>query len=157
MLYVKPAKWWSEVYEIVDDSRRLTEVNIRWSREAGSFTLDGDTFDVGREGWMSGDYFLERGGTRIARADKPSAWHRRFTVHVQGTKFELTATSAFSRKFVLKKGGRAIGTVEPESCWNRRAIVDLPDELPVEVRVFLVWLVLVMWKRQRQASSSGAS
>lgn len=156
MLQIQPTKWYSETYEISEDGRDLTEVNIRWSREAGSFRLGRDRFEVGRDGWMSGDYYLEHGGNRIASATKPSAWNRRFVLRHKGKQYELEAASAFTRTFHLKKGGRTVGTVEPVSWWTRQANADLPAELPAEVRIFVAWLVLVMWKRSRDSSSAGS-
>ena len=156
MLHVRPVSLLSESYTISakKKGRALTTVSIRWFREAGSFSLDGQTFDLGREGWMGGDFFLSIGRRELASADKPSAWHRRFTVRADGTKYVLQARSAFSRKFDLLRGRRKVGSIEPTSIWTRGATADLPAELPLELRVFMIWLALLLWKRARDSSSS---
>ncbi len=155
MLHVCPKGILSETYTISAKEKGppLTSVSSRWFREAGSFSLDNRTFDLGREGRMGGDFFVSSGGRKLARADKPSAWYRRFSVRVAGTKYVLQARSSFSRKFDLLQGTRRVGSIEPTSIWTRRATADLPEELPLEVRVFLIWLVLVLWRRQRNSSS----
>ena len=154
MLRVQPKSWWSEVYRVSEDGREVTEVNIRWMREAGTFAIGPDRFQVGREGWMSGDFYVARGGTRLASASKPSALYRRFEVRVQGQSYTLAPRSAFTRTFDLARGGHSVGSVRPEAWWSRKATAHLPEDLPLEVRVFLVWLVLVMWKRSRDSAAS---
>lgn len=153
MLRVAPKSWWSQVYRITEDGVDLTEVNIRWVREAGSFRLGAESYEVGRAGWVSGDFFVERRGNRLASASKPSPWTRRFVVRLQGQEYELAPRSAFSRTFDLMRGGLSIGSIRPDAWWSRRATVHLPADLPLEVRVFVIWLVLVMWKRQSNSSS----
>ena len=36
---------------------------------------------------------------------------------------------------------------------TRRALVDLPPDLPLPVRVFVIWLTVILWKRQAEAAS----
>ena len=153
MLTVQRTRFWSNTYVIRDGRREVTEVNVRWTREAGSFVLDGATFEVGRAGWANGDFFLSRDGEGLASADKPSAFRRRFVVDVDGESFELAAVSIWARTYELRRGTRRIGDIRRTSWWTNRADVDLPETLPMEVRVFITWLVLVMWKRSDDSSS----
>ena len=48
----------------------------------------------------------------------------------------------------------AVGTIRRETWTSRKARVELPDELPLPVRVFVLWLVLLMWKRESDAAAS---
>ena len=154
MLHVRARSVFSNHYEILEGGRVLTTVNIRWFREAGSFRLDGERYSVGRRGLMFGAFFLEGPDAVLATADKPSAFFRRFVVQVGDDVYELAARSAFLRAFDLRLGRRRVGSVEPKSIFTRSARADLPDDLPVPVQVFLTWLVLLLWKRQRKPSSN---
>ncbi len=155
MLHVRARSIFSNHYEILEGRRVLTSVNIRWFREAGSFRLEGEDYSVGRRGLMSGNFFLESRAEVLASAEKPSAFFRRFLVAIGDDDYELAARSAFVRAFDLRREGRSVGSVEPTSIFTRSARVDLPD-LPLPVQVFLTWLVLVVWKRQRSSSSGGS-
>lgn len=157
MLRIEPERWWSEFYRVREDGRYVTKVNIRWTREAGAFQLGSDRFEVGREGWASGKFFVARDGTRIASARKPSAWSRRFEVRAAGRSYELAPRFVLSRTFDLKRAGLAVGSIRPDAWWSRKATAHLPEDLPLEVRVFLVWLVLLMWKRARQSNASSGA
>ena len=142
----------SEHYTISRDGQPLTEVNIRWWREAGEFFLDGQRCLVGRRGWMSGPFYLECAGRLLASAVKPSALLRRFELDVAGERFVLAARSPFFRAFELEQDGRVVGTISPVSVFTRTAGIELPDALPLPVQVFVAWLVLVLWRRQRNSA-----
>ena len=96
---------------------------------------------------MSGAFILESAGTVLARAEKPSAFRRTLLIHYEGREFTLRATSVFWRHFVLLDGSRQIGSLAPNSVFTRGAAVDLPDEWPLPVRVFIIWLTVILWMR----------
>ena len=152
MLHVRATRIFSEHYEISDGGQVLTTVSNRWLREAGSFRIAGERYSVGRRSRMGGDFFAEHSSRPPARAEKPSAFLRRFVVTVDGESHELAARSAFRRGFALRREGREVGSVEPTSLFSRSARVDLPHPLSLPVQVFLTWMVLVLWKRQRNSS-----
>jgi hypothetical protein len=54
-------------------------------------------------------------------------------------RYTLRAKSIFNRIFVLLDGAGEVGSIAPVSIFSRRASVDLPEELPLPVRIFLVW------------------
>jgi hypothetical protein len=64
----------------------------------------------------------------------------------------LEAESMLRRKFVLYEGGQALGSVQPEHAFTRKAIIDLPTDIALPVRIFMVWLTLILWKREADAS-----
>lgn len=109
---------------------------------------------MGRDGWLSGDFYVEAPEGRLAAADKPSAFTRRFEIQAGEREFELAAVSPFTRSFELREWGRAVGSVRPVSIWTRSAEADLPENLRMPTRVFLIWLVKVMWRRGGSSNSA---
>ena len=55
--------------------------------------------------------------------------------------------SVWRRGFVLMDGERRIGSMSPESMWTRRATADLPSDWPMPIKAFVIWLVIILWKR----------
>ena len=106
---------------------------------------------------MSGAFVLESTAGVLARARKPSAWRRSLIVEHSGRQYTVRATSAFRREFVLLDGCTRIGSVSPEGIFTRRAAVDLPQTWPLPVRVFIIWLTVMLWKQDEGASSTAAS
>jgi len=153
MLKVIPKSWFSWDFNIMDGSRAVADIDVSWWREKGMLTVDGIDYMVYREGLMSGTYILDLGGTVLARAEKPNAFHRAFLIEYAGKQYTLQAKSAFRREFLLLDGDREIGTLSPKGVFTRRATVKFPEELPLPAKVFIIWLAVILWKRE---SDSGA-
>ncbi len=147
MLRAVPDGWLSWNFTIFDDRRAIAKIDLAWVREAGELHLDGVKYRVCREGILSGAFVIEKEGLVLASAEKPSALIRSYTLHYNNKSFILGAASAMQRKFVLREGGQQVGSVWPENAFTKKAVIDLPADIAMPVRIFMVWLTLIMWKR----------
>ncbi|MBA4417739.1 MAG: hypothetical protein C0392_07495 [Syntrophus sp. (in: bacteria)] len=152
MLSAVPNGWFSWDFTIFDDHRVIAKISLDWMREAGELYLDGSSYRVFRERILNGAFLLEKEGRVLARAEKPSALIRSFKVECNGKIYTLEAEAALRRKFVLRGGGRTVGSVQPEHAFTRRAVIDLPEDIALPVRIFMIWLTLILWKRDADAS-----
>jgi hypothetical protein len=157
MLRASPAGWFSWNFILTEDGERLAEINLAWLREAGQLSVGEESYRVYREGIMSGTFVLEENGVILARADKPSALYRSFNVYCGDKVYVLEAESAFRRKFVLNCGGERVGSIYPEGALTRKCVVDLPEGIPLAVRTFIVWLVIILWKRESDSAAVAAT
>ena len=155
MLQAIPKHWFSWDFTVVQGSQALADIDMSAWRERGTLTVEGKSYRVYREGVMSGDFILESPEELVARAAKPSVFRRAFLVEYGGQQYELRAKSVLRRTFVLLDGQREIGSVSRESVLTRRTAVDLPEHLPLPVRIFIVWLVVIVWKRDAAAAGGG--
>jgi hypothetical protein len=87
---------------------------------------------------------LERNGTLLARAMKPSALRNVFVLEYERKQYMLRKKSSWTREVLLLNGERVLGTLSPESPWTRRTTVALPDNWPLPVKVFVAWLAIVL-------------
>ena len=126
---------------------------MAWFREEGLLTVSGVPYRAYREAWMRGPFLLETAGTVLARAEKPSALQRRLLVEFEGRRFTLQPRSLVSRDFILLDDGAEAGRIVPEGLLTRRAQAHLPEAMPLPVKVFLMWLVILLWKRAADSSS----
>jgi hypothetical protein len=124
---------------------------MSWWGEKGAFAIDGATYRVYREALLSGPFVLEGQGGVVARAEKPSVFRREFVIRHAGHEYTLRPRSLWQRAFVLFDGSREIGSVAPKSAMTRKAAADLPDDLPLPVRAFIVWLTLISWRRAQSS------
>ena len=92
------------------------------------------------------------GGRVPVRAVKPSAFRSTFEISYGSKHYVLRRRSAFRGDRVLYEEDALIGGVFSEGSLNRRARVDLPDELPMLLTMFMVWLTLLQWKRESSAT-----
>ena len=127
----------------------MADVDISWWREQGTLTVEGVRYQMSRDGWMSGAFLLEREGSLVARAEKPSAFSRKFLVRYGDREYTLRGRSAFRRAFVLLDGSRQIGSIEPTGALTRKAMADLPASWPLPVRAFVIWLTMIQWRREK--------
>jgi len=154
MLKAIPKGWFSWDFTVTDGTQSLATIDVSWWREKGELKVQGAAYQVYREGLMSGAFILEKNGSTMARAEKPSVFRRSFIIEYAGKHYTLRAKSALGREFLLLENEREIGAISPEGIFTRRASVALPESLPLPVRVFIIWLTVVLWKREAQAAAS---
>jgi hypothetical protein len=153
MLTASPRSWFSWNFTLAKDGESLADIDLSSWREKGALTVANSSYRVHREGLFSGAFVLESNGTVAARAHKPSAWTRRLVIEVDGAQFELRPRSAFTRGFQLFKGERIVGNLSPASWLNRKLDVELPEDLPLLIKAFVVWLTVLLWKRDADAAA----
>ena len=151
MLQVVPRHWYSWDVTVSDGSRPVADIAMSSWREKGALTIDGSTYRLYRESPMFGDFVLEHAGSVLARAEKPSVFLREFVVRHAGREYTLRPRSIFGRAFVLQAGSREVGSIAPKSSFTRKADANLPHDLPLPVRMFLVWLTMISWRRQQNS------
>lgn len=156
MLTATPRNCFSWNYAVSHDEDHLADIDISWWRERGTLTVDGRDYGVYRERPLSGRFVLESNGEVVASAVKPSAFTRRLIIEHAGMQYELRPQGLFSRTFELHSGPGIVGSLSAKGIFSRRMIVDLPEALPLAVRVFLMWLTVILWKRDAEASSAGS-
>jgi hypothetical protein len=153
MLTLEPTTWFSWAFTVSRAGRACAALDISAWRERGKLVVEGQPFRVVREGLMSGDFRLESASGLLAIASRPSILRRKFVVSFGGRTLTLQPRSAWTRAVVLREGDHEVGTVSPRGLWSRRATATLPDTLPLSIQTFLLWLTVLLWKRE---SDSGA-
>jgi hypothetical protein len=145
--------WYSWDFDVTDGGRHVAHLDVSAWREQAVLTIDGVAHRVYREGVGSGDFLLERDGIVLARATKPSAFRSAFEVRHDGRTYELAKESWWQRRFVLRSGSAEIGSLAPRSALGREAVATLPEPWPLPLKVFVIWLVVILWKRAAAAGS----
>ena len=153
MLRAEPKGFFSWDFRVYDASQEIADISLDWWTESADVLIAGETCRVYREGLLGGAFNFEVRGVGVARAEKPSAFFRRFLVNSDQRRYELKARSPFTRRFGLYEAGRLVGTIEPAGWFIRKATIDLPDDIPSPVQVFMFWLVWIMWRRAARSSS----
>jgi hypothetical protein len=156
MLKAIPKRCLSWDFTVMDRSQPVADIDVSWWREKGQLTVEGTVHKVYREGLASGAFILESTGLVLARAEKTSAFRRSFTIDHAGKQYTLRAKSAFRRDFVLLEGAGAkeLGSLSPEGVFRRRARVDFPEHLRLAVTVFMIWLAVILWKRESDSTAT---
>ncbi len=152
MLKLIPKGWLSWNFTALKELQAVADIDVAWWREKGVLFVQGAAYTVYREGLMSGAFILESAGSVLARAQKPSAFRRCFKIEHAGRQYTLRAKSPFGRTFILHLDDREIGSISPEGLFTRRATVDFPQDMQLPVQIFIVWLAVILWKRESDAA-----
>ena len=107
------------------------------------------------QGFFSGQFTLEALGRVQADASKPSAFYRTFEVETDRERYEIEAQSPLGRTFLLLCDREEIGILRPTSIFSRTMECDLPEDIPLPLRIFFITLVIVLWRRQNRGAGSG--
>jgi hypothetical protein len=110
------------------------------------FTLNGEAYTIRRAGVFAPLHELLRDGVALVSA-RQVPFVNRYTVSSAGREWRLKAEEMLARRFGLFDGDARVGGITPSSRFNytRDIRIDLPDELPLEAQVFLMWLLLWNW------------
>jgi len=147
-----PKSWFSWRFTVIDGSRVVADIDLKsfW-REKGVLSIEGADYLVRRDALLGGDFILESAGSPVAAAKHPSVLRRCFHITHGNKHYTLRAKSLWARQFVLLDESAEIGSISPDSWFTRRATIDLPEAIPIAVRMFIVWLALILWKRASEA------
>ena len=146
-------------YSIVRDGLLVGEIDCSFLGEQATITIGGGSYFATRDDSTSnGGFYLEADGHRVADAQKPDPT-RLFTVQVGAKNFTLKAASMFDSAFVLIENGEEVGSIAPKGLYSAKSLVDLPDDLGLEVKAFMMWLVIIIGRRRQTflGAFSGAS
>lgn len=152
MLHAVPKSIFSWGFQIYSDNVLLAVIDMSWLIEGGEFPYRNRTYYLRKKGMLSGNFSLESNGAIIAQAQKTPLW-RHFEVQDHHEHYILAASSPMTRRFVLKQNERIIGDITPNHPFTRQCVINLPETISVPSRLFMFWLVLVMWRRAERASA----
>lgn len=159
MLRAVPDGWFSYNFTVFDRSGTpVARADLSNWRETAKLEVGGTRYEAHHKGWGSKQFVLENeDGRVIAVAEKPSAWKDRFVFEHGGNRYELEKESVWGSAFVIRREGVGpVGSVRSKGVFKREWTVELPEELLLEVRVFIVWLMVLLWKRAASGTAATA-
>ena len=120
------------------------------------FEHEGENWAVRSSGWR-GRLTLERerDGYSPARAE-PRGWFSfRYELHIADRRLELVARGFLGRRWELRHGDRTVGHARGRGLFGRALEADLPENLPVAVRIFVVLTIIMIQRRRAAAAAAG--
>jgi len=152
----EPTGWASWNARITTEDREVAILSISTFKNKGAVQLDGDDYTMEPHGVWGGAGVLRKGASVIAQAKKPSFFRRTFEISSAGHHFRLESRSWTGREYALVVGGQEVGRIHSHGLTGRKVEMEFPDEVPLVLQLFLLYLVLVQHKREAAAASSGS-
>jgi hypothetical protein len=129
-------------FSVAHNGSMVGQIDRQWSGTGAVLMIGGTTYDAGREGLLSATYYLEANGKRIATAQRPSLFRRRFVVQTGGKTYTLATTSLFALSLVLTENDMQIGAITRYV--TREMKGEFPDAMALELQAFLIWLAMLL-------------
>ncbi|MFC1661571.1 hypothetical protein ACFL3S_08995 [Gemmatimonadota bacterium] len=144
-MVARPRRWFSSDYRILEGDREVTHLHLRLLRDRGVFEVEGKEYRIDVEGFFLGRFELLDGTTVLARAERKK---RKIEVRTGGHRITLEPRGWLARSFDVRITTGSLGSICSLGWAGFSAEADLPAELALPLRVFLVYLVLVTWRRR---------
>lgn len=147
----EPQRGLARRYRLLGDGAPVTEINFPAFGPSTATPIAGRRYRLRRTGVLRDHFTLEADsdGALVASATQRDPLRREFLVEVGPQRLTLCAESPLRSDYRLLDDQRPIGAIRPLARLRHGAEADLPDSLPLEARVFLMWVVLLLWSRRR--------
>ena len=100
-----------------------------------------------RKGELTGRWEIEPEGTARLRARQTSFWKSAWTLDLEGRPVEMQKVSVWNEKHRYLSGGKPVAESGATGRWSPRPTLTADDALPLHQQVFLLWLELVLSRR----------
>jgi hypothetical protein len=142
--------WLSRHFLVVDGSATVGELRMSRFRDEAQIQIGGRGLRARRTEWFGRAFALESDGLVLAKATRPSLLSPSLAVEADGQRYMLTPRWSLERAttvFQLLSDAVVQGVVLfGESFFRRslpaRGVVELPNEMSLETRLFVAWLAL---------------
>jgi hypothetical protein len=158
-LQVIPEGLFSMNYTVLEAGANIAAIanHAGFLQIKGTLTAGGNELFARREGAFRANYLLETaGGSVRARATKRMALREEYEIlFAEGNLHLRKRVLSMRESFVISDSSGDIGTIARESLASRRLLCTLEDdadEVPLEILLFLVWMTLII--RRREASAT---
>jgi hypothetical protein len=139
-------------YEISEDGRPAA-VLTGTRREGCVFEVEGEPYRVVRDGRKA--FTLTGPWGEMARAERVGG--RTWTISSLYVPLEIVRTSIWKETWEVRRFGEPVGTLAKDGAFKNTSTADLPDDLPLPLRLFIVCLVETLWERSRQSAAAGGA
>ena len=130
-----------------------------WKESATAVVGDREWVFSKRKGELTGRWAAEPEGAARLSAKQTSLWKGTWTADLEGTTVEVESASYWKGTHRFLSGGRQVAESGTSGGWSPRPTLTVDGELPVDHQVFLLWLLLVISRRNTAAitAATGAA
>ncbi|SFT82754.1 hypothetical protein SAMN05660657_03340 [Geodermatophilus amargosae] len=117
----------------------------------GSVAVVGDrewVLERRRGGVLVGRWAVDPGDSARFRAVQTSMWKGSWRADLEGTVVDLEVSSWWKGTHRCSTGGTTVAEGGSTGGWSPRPTLTAGDDVPLDAQVFLLWLLLVLNRRQ---------
>jgi hypothetical protein len=137
----------------------VAEANLSKGHQRMMLEVSGNTSNGYSRGRWTKQFVLEStDGQPVVVAEPIRGWKRLFAFEYGGNRYELRRESVWwgGTLLLTRDGAGSVGFIRPKSKFGREWTVELPEELSLGVKAFLMWLVIIL-RKQDQATATATN
>jgi hypothetical protein len=128
-----------------------------WKEAATAAVGEREWVFAKHKGELTARWAAELEGVVRLRASQRSFWKGTWTVDLEGRPVELQNATMWKGTHRYLSGGRQIAETGSTGGWSPRPTLEADDALPLHQQVFLLWLELVISRRNTAAVGAATS
>ena len=159
LLRTIPRNWFSYNFAVSDAiGTPVGGADLSNWRERAELDIGGRRYQAHHGSWDKEFVLTGEDGKNVVVAEKPSAWKENFSFEYEGHHYELRKESVWKSDLVLVQASVGkVGYVRRKGIFKPEWEAELPDELPSEVGVFVIWLAVLLARRSDSVAASGGA
>jgi hypothetical protein len=152
MFIARPQSLFSRSYFVCDeDGNAVAELAVGMLKEGAVLHHEGKSYRIERAEFLKGPWCLKDGDAVVFEAHQPTMVPDRFTTVVKNASLELSIKGRSMRNFIVVGPDWAdlgyIRRVPVLPGFSARLEIHLSDLIPVLAQLFMLFQVVVLWKR----------
>ena len=151
-----PTNAFSSRYIVSEDGAVVADVQYAPLRERATVHIGDRSLELVRRGPVRGSLVLMEHGAEVAQAERAGAMSRVWHIRSTTGNYDLTKPSWWSRAYELRSKEGTVGSIQPKGFLKRGVTVDLPSQMAIELRVFVLAVVLTLWRREDSAAAAAS-
>ena len=155
MLELCKKGFFSNDYVARDHGYVVAELDRATWRQRAEITIQGKKLRMEKHGSFKDTFILFEGDTALVEVKQPKAMHSRLEFRWEGRDYAIRDRKWYRSEVVVESGGAEIGSVRFRGLFASTVNVELPDTMPVALRVFIGWIVIVRHD-EHAAAAAGA-
>ena len=148
---IEPQGWFSRHFNLYQDERYITTLQMQLWQEGCDFTITGHDFSICKASFWKDAFQLFAGSESVCDV-KRSFWSRRFELVSAGHAWMLQPAGWISAVYQLVSDGRETGRIARASLWTRRRVATFDHNVPPPIQVLAIFLVLIVGQRQNKSN-----
>jgi hypothetical protein len=149
MIRATPKGWLSSHFKIFENDNEITELDFKNVGQKVSVEIQDETYEFKPRvsDYSAGSYIIESNNSALAFAERVEDLDKTFSFVLGEKEYLLRPDSTWGRKFVLLENEEEVGAIYPKRRFSSNVVAELPNVIPLPIRVFMLWLVVSFWKK----------
>lgn len=145
MIELRKKGFFSSEYVAEENGDIVATLSRSMWRHQGSVIIQGKTLTLKKQGVLKDRFTLFEEDTPILEVTQPKAFRHRLEFQYNQSNFKIRDKTWYNTTLLVESEGSTVGSIKSKGLFSSRAIIDLSDNFPLTIRVFIGWIAMERW------------